>query len=29
MQYINGKSAQWEYYNLFEQRVGWGIWYDF
>lgn len=29
MQYINGKSSQWEYYNFFEQRVGWGIWYDF
>jgi hypothetical protein len=29
MQYINGKSSQWEFYNVFEQRIGWGIWYDF
>jgi hypothetical protein len=28
-QYINGKSPQYETYNQFEQRVGWGIWYDF
>ncbi|HVU90048.1 MAG TPA: DUF1207 domain-containing protein [Pirellulales bacterium] len=29
LQYINGKSSQWEFFNTFEQRVGWGIWYDF
>ena len=29
LQYINGKSSQWEFYNTFEQRIGWGIWYDF
>jgi Protein of unknown function (DUF1207) len=29
VQYINGKSTQYEFYNQFEQRIGWGIWYDF
>lgn len=28
-EYFNGKSPQWETFNQFEQRVGWGIWYDF
>ncbi len=29
LQYLNGKSTQYEFYNNFEQRVGWGIWYDY
>ncbi len=29
LEYFNGKSNQWEFYNQFEQRFGWGIWYDF
>ncbi len=29
VQYINGQSSQYEFYNLFEQHVGFGLWYDF
>lgn len=29
LEYFNGKSSQWEFYKSFEQRIGWGIWYDF
>ncbi|MDZ4821094.1 MAG: DUF1207 domain-containing protein [Planctomycetota bacterium] len=28
-QYFNGKSEQFEFYNLSEQKVGFGLWYDF
>jgi hypothetical protein len=29
VEYVNGASTQYEFYNLFEQRVGFGLWYDF
>jgi Protein of unknown function (DUF1207) len=29
LEYFNGKSPQFETFNQFEQRIGWGIWYDF
>ena len=29
LEYFNGKSPQFETYYEFEQRIGWGIWYDF
>jgi hypothetical protein len=29
VEYFNGKSPQFEFFNQFEQRIGWGIWYDF
>jgi hypothetical protein len=28
-QYVNGKNSQYEFYNDFEQQVGFGIWYDY
>jgi hypothetical protein len=29
MQYYNGKSCQFSFYNQFEQHLGLGVWYDF
>ncbi len=29
LNYVNGASTQYEFYNLFEQRIGFGIWYDY
>lgn len=29
LQYFNGKSDQFEFYDRFEQKIGIGIWYDF
>ena len=29
LEYINGASTQYEFYNLFEQQTGFGIWYDY
>lgn len=29
MQYVNGMSPQFEFYNQFEQNIGFGIWYDY
>lgn len=29
LQYYNGKSNEFEFYNRFENKVGLGIWYDF
>jgi hypothetical protein len=29
VEYVNGASTQYEFYNLFEQRVGFGLWYDY
>ncbi len=29
VQYVNGASTQYEFYNKFEQMVGCGIWYDY
>jgi hypothetical protein len=29
VEYFNGQSAQFEFFNTFEQHVGFGIWYDF
>ena len=29
VEYFNGKSPQFEFFNQFEQRIGWGLWYDF
>lgn len=29
VEYVNGASTQYEFFNLFEQRVGFGIWYDY
>jgi len=29
VQYYNGKSPQYEFFNRFEQQVGLGLWYDF
>ncbi len=29
VQYINGQSSQYEFYNTFEQHAGFGLWYDF
>jgi hypothetical protein len=29
VEYVNGASTQYEFYNLYEQRVGFGIWYDY
>ncbi len=28
-QYVNGKNSQYEFYDRFEQQVGFGIWYDY
>ncbi len=28
-QYVNGKNSQYEFYDDFEQQVGFGIWYDY
>ena len=27
--YYNGKSSQFEFFNFFEQQIGFGLWYDF
>ncbi|HCK40456.1 MAG TPA: hypothetical protein DHW22_02370 [Planctomycetaceae bacterium] len=29
LHYFNGKSNQFEFYNNFEQQIGWGIWQDY
>jgi Protein of unknown function (DUF1207) len=29
VEYVNGGSTQFEFYNLYEQRVGFGLWYDY
>jgi hypothetical protein len=29
VEYVNGASTQFEFFNLFEQRVGFGLWYDY
>ncbi len=29
VEYVNGKSTQYEFFNNFEQRTGFGIWYDY
>ncbi len=29
LQYLNGKSIQYEFYDTFEQQLGLGVWYDF
>ncbi len=29
VQYVNGSSTQYEFYNKFEQQTGFGVWYDF
>ncbi|MGD9723392.1 MAG: DUF1207 domain-containing protein [Pirellulales bacterium] len=29
VQYFNGQSPQYEFFNTFEQNAGFGIWYDF
>ncbi len=29
MQYFNGMSDQWQFYDRFEEQLGGGIWYDF
>ena len=29
VQYINGQSSQYEFFNTFEQHAGFGIWYDY
>lgn len=29
MQYFNGMSDQYQFYNTFEEQIGFGIWYDF
>ncbi len=27
--YLNGKSPQWEFFNQFEEQLGFGLWYDY
>lgn len=29
VEYVNGANTQYEFFNTFEQRVGFGIWYDY
>ncbi len=29
MQYYNGKSDQWEFFNMNEEKIGIGMWYDY
>jgi hypothetical protein len=29
VEYLNGQSPQYEFFNTFEQHVGFGLWYDF
>jgi hypothetical protein len=29
MQYFNGLSDQYEFYNTFEEQIGFGLWYDY
>jgi hypothetical protein len=29
VEYVNGANSQYEFFNTFEQRVGFGIWYDY
>jgi hypothetical protein len=29
VEYVNGKSTQYEFYDDFEQQVGFGVWYDY
>ncbi|MFZ1937414.1 MAG: DUF1207 domain-containing protein [Thermoguttaceae bacterium] len=29
MQYFNGMSDHYEFYNTFEEEIGWGLWYDY
>ncbi|MBI2826154.1 MAG: DUF1207 domain-containing protein [Planctomycetia bacterium] len=29
MEYVNGKSTHFEFFNQFEQRIGFGLWYDY
>jgi hypothetical protein len=29
VQYFNGQSPQYEFYNTFEQHAGFGVWYDY
>jgi hypothetical protein len=29
MEYFNGKSPQFEFFDQSEQRLGFGLWYDF
>ena len=29
VEYVNGSTTQYEFFNTFEQRVGFGIWYDY
>ncbi len=29
LHYYNGKSSQWEFFNQFEEQLGFGMWYDF
>ena len=29
VQYYNGKSSQYSFYDEFEEQLGFGIWYDF
>jgi hypothetical protein len=29
MQYFNGMSDQYQFYNVFEEQIGFGLWYDY
>ena len=29
MQYFNGMSEQYQFYNRFEEQIGFGLWYDY
>lgn len=29
LHYLNGKSPQWEFFDRFEQQLGFGMWYDY
>jgi hypothetical protein len=29
VEYVNGASTQYEFFDDFEQRIGFGIWYDY
>ena len=29
VQYFNGMSNDYEFYNTFEEEIGWGLWYDY
>jgi hypothetical protein len=29
VEYYNGKSRQFEFFNRFEQQIGGGLWYDY